>query len=97
MNENGMDRSSIKQVHECATSYTGMSLMNDLGTETNSLDPKLNFVPWITYNGVSTVYFCYLNRIYFKNNNSICRSTNSVKAYNTYISGMEARMARWVN
>ena len=52
MNENGMDQASIESVHDCATSYDGQSLLNQLGVETNSLDPKLNWVPWITFNGV---------------------------------------------
>ena len=64
MNENGMDDDSIKLVHECATSFgptSGMSILKDLGDETNSLDPKLNFVPWITFNGVRTSYSAAFN------------------------------------
>ena len=52
MNENGMDQESIKSMHICATSYDGQSLLNDFGNETNSLDPKLTAVPWVTFNGV---------------------------------------------
>ena len=52
MNENGMDQESIKSMYNCATSHDGQSLLNDFGNETNSLDPKLNWVPGITFNGV---------------------------------------------
>ena len=52
MNENGMGQESIVSVHNCATSHEGQSVLNEFGDETNSLDPKLNWVPGITFNGV---------------------------------------------
>ena len=52
MNENGFGQDSINAVHDCATSHDGQSLLNDLGDETHSLEPKLTSVPWITFNGV---------------------------------------------
>ena len=55
MNENGFGQDSINAVHDCATSHDGQSLLNDLGDETHSLEPKLTSVPWITFNGV---YIC---------------------------------------
>jgi len=51
MNEHGMDQASMKAVSECANSYEGQELLKNLGDETNSLDPKLTFVPWVTFNG----------------------------------------------
>ena len=49
---NGMDEASIKTVNDCSNSYDGMNILNELGTETKALDPTLNFVPWVTFNGV---------------------------------------------
>ena len=48
-----MDQASMKAVSECANYYEGQELLKNLGDETNSLDPKLTFVPWVTFNGVS--------------------------------------------
>ena len=55
MNENGMDQASMETVHNCATSYEGQTLLNQLGDETNSLNPEHTGVPWVTFNGVSKV------------------------------------------
>ena len=52
MNEHGMDHASMKTVSDCMNSSEGMELLKSLGDETNSLDPKLTFVPWVTFNGV---------------------------------------------
>ena len=57
MNEHGMDLASVKAVSECANSYEGQELLKNLGDETNSLDPKLTFVPWVTFNGVSWFFY----------------------------------------
>jgi len=51
MNEHGMDQVSMKTVSECANSYDGQERLKKLGDETNSLDPKLTNVPWVTFNG----------------------------------------------
>ena len=52
---NGMDEASIKTVNDCSNSYDGMNILNELGTETKVLDPTLNFVPWVTFNGVCII------------------------------------------
>ena len=57
MNEHGMDQASIKAVYECVNSSEGMDILKNLGDETNSLDPKLNIVPWLTFNGVRYAMF----------------------------------------
>jgi len=51
MNEHGMAHDDIKHVNDCATSNKGQDVLNDQGVQTNSLDPKLTWVPWITFNG----------------------------------------------
>ena len=52
---NGMDEASIKTVNDCSNSYDGMNILNELGSETKALDPTLNFVPWVTFNGVCII------------------------------------------
>ena len=56
MNEKGMDEAEIKSVQDCATSYTGQKLLNELGDETHSLQPALTGVPWVTFNGAGIKY-----------------------------------------
>ena len=57
MNEFGIDHTSMKAVYDCVNSSEGMDLLKTLGDETNSLDPKLIFVPWLTFNGVRSIKF----------------------------------------
>ena len=57
MKWNGLGQDSINSVHDCATSHDGQSLLNDLGDETHSLNPKLSGVPWITFNGVCIGFY----------------------------------------
>ena len=52
MNEFGIDHAAMKAAYDCVNSSEGMDLLKTLGDETNSLEPTLNFVPWITFNGV---------------------------------------------
>lgn len=51
MNEFGIDHATMKAAYDCVNSSEGMDLLKTLGDETNSLDPKLSFVPWLTFNG----------------------------------------------
>ena len=39
------------RLKDCADSKLGNTLLFDAGEKTNNLDPKLNYVPWITANG----------------------------------------------
>ena len=53
MDETHIEEPSRQQVDECAHSKQGQQVLHDIGVETLALSPKLNFVPWITFNGVS--------------------------------------------
>ena len=44
----------ISLVHECAVSHFGEELLLGMGMETDALIPPHTFIPWITFNGVST-------------------------------------------
>ena len=55
MNEFGIDHATMKAANDCVNSSEGMELLKTLGDETNSLEPKLSFVPWLTFNGVRSI------------------------------------------
>ena len=46
--KHSVDYNSLK---DCANGKLGNTLLFDAGEKTNSLDPELNYVPWITANG----------------------------------------------
>jgi hypothetical protein len=50
--ELGIPENTYKQIKECHKSAEGKSLLANYGEMTNDLNPKLFFVPTITYNGV---------------------------------------------
>ena len=54
MEETQIDHPSKSQVNTCANSKEGQQFLHQIGTETKALNPALDFVPWITFNGVST-------------------------------------------
>lgn len=43
-----------EELKTCAKSNRGNQLMFKAGEKTNSLNPKLNYVPWINVNGIHT-------------------------------------------
>lgn len=45
---------SFDKLVECAKSQEGDELLHESGELTNSLRPKLNYVPWIVVNGEHT-------------------------------------------
>lgn len=44
----------LSKLVECANSTVGNNLLHKMGEQTLSLNPKLNYVPWLTLNGVHT-------------------------------------------
>ena len=49
----GIHSTSGARIEACAASEHGESLLHDIGVKTDLLDPKLNYVPWLTFNDVS--------------------------------------------
>ncbi|KAF2367371.1 Gamma interferon inducible lysosomal thiol reductase GILT, partial [Trinorchestia longiramus] len=41
-------------IDECSTSVEGEILLHDIGVKTHSLDPVLDYVPWMVYDGTHT-------------------------------------------
>merc|ERR1712098_799034 len=50
MLELGLSSPTPAELLECSQGQEGSSLLHDLGVETHSLQPPLNFVPWILFN-----------------------------------------------
>lgn len=48
----GIQATSGARIESCAASEHGENLLHDVGVKTDLLDPKLNYVPWLTFNDV---------------------------------------------
>ena len=44
---------SFSEIETCRTSIEGEQLLHEVGLVTKSLDPELNYVPWMVLDGVS--------------------------------------------
>lgn len=51
MGRMGLDPTAIKRVEACANTIWGQDYLYNMGVKTQALNPPLNFVPWITFNG----------------------------------------------
>ena len=49
----GIKSTTAEKISSCASSQHGEGLLHDQGVATRSLDPPLDFVPWITFNDAS--------------------------------------------
>merc|ERR1719436_1339036 len=65
MDKHELDDKLIKMdlVNQCATSHYGEGLLLDMGTKTDSLQPKHSFIPWITFNDVNSINIILLNAL----------------------------------
>lgn len=45
---------NYEELKKCADGNKGNQLLYEAGEKTNSLNPKLNYVPWINVNGIHT-------------------------------------------
>lgn len=44
---------AYEDVDQCHKTTQGEGILHDLGLETKSLEPEVNFIPWVMFNGVS--------------------------------------------
>ena len=44
---------SYEEVNQCHKTIQGETMLHEIGVETKSLEPKVNYVPWVMFNGVS--------------------------------------------
>ena len=49
----GIVTTSAARIEQCAASARGEALLHEVGIRTQTLDPPLDFVPWLTFNDVS--------------------------------------------
>ena len=50
----GIVTTSAARIEQCAASARGEALLHEVGIRTQTLDPPLDFVPWLTFNDVSS-------------------------------------------
>ena len=53
----GIKATSGAKIEACAASEHGENLLHDVGVKTDLLDPALNYVPWLTFNDVLSIYY----------------------------------------
>lgn len=46
---------SYEEVSQCQKTAQGEAMLHEIGVETKSLEPKVNYVPWVMFNGVSNI------------------------------------------
>ena len=49
----GITQPSYQDIEDCHASPVGENLLHDYGLQTEALEPKCVFVPWVIFNGVS--------------------------------------------
>ena len=54
MDQTGVKKPTKEEVDRCANSVLGQQYLHDLGVETKSLKPPVDFIPRITFNMVRT-------------------------------------------
>ena len=61
MSELELTSPGYADVNTCHATVEGQGLLHALGLKTNTLNPKLYFVPWITIDGVRDCHAFYID------------------------------------
>ena len=65
MLSSGVSTKITDDIIACSNNEEGIQLHHEMGVKTDALNPSHSYVPWVTFNGVSSVHYLIRNFIVF--------------------------------